>query len=65
MDSYKDTKEEAIKNIKRSDKNRRNYYKTVTNSEWGNLENYDLVVNSKIGVEASAEIICDYIKKIS
>ncbi len=65
MAMYHDTYEESQKNIEKSDKNRASYYKIISSKEWGNPENYDLCLNSSIGKEKTAEIICDYINKIT
>ena len=64
MEMYNDTKENAKKNILKSDKNRASYYEMVSSQTWGNPENYDLCIDSSIGKEKTAEIICDYITKI-
>lgn len=50
-------------NIEKSDKARRDYYKTISSIEWGNASNYDLTIDSSIGNELTADIICDYINK--
>lgn len=63
MEMYGDSKEEAKKNMKKSDKNRASYYNLISGSSFGNTENYDLCINSNIGAEKTAEIICDYIEK--
>ena len=63
MKMYKDSKSEAIKNIIKSDKNRANYYKIISGKNWGSPENYDLCIDSSIGLEKVADIICEYVKK--
>ena len=62
MEIYGDTEDEAKKNIARSDKARASYYKNISGQDWGNVKNYDLMINSEIGVEQSAELILNYIK---
>jgi len=62
MEMYKDKKSEAVKNIKKSDKNRSSYYKVISGKEWGKAENYDLCINSSIGSEETAKVIINYIK---
>lgn len=62
MEMYKDKKDEAKKNIAKSDKNRASYYKIISNSKFGDPNNYDLCIDSSIGAEQTAQIICDYIK---
>lgn len=63
MEMYGDSEKDAIKNIEKSDKARRDYYKTISSLEWGNASNYDLTIDSSIGNELTADIICDYINK--
>ncbi len=65
MEMYHDTKEKAQKNIEISDKNRATYYELISTQKWANPENYDLCITSKLGKEKTAEIICDYLKKIN
>ncbi len=65
MEMYNDSETKAKKSILKSDKARANYYNMIANLEWGKAENYDLCVNSAIGPEATAEVICDYIKNIN
>jgi cytidylate kinase len=62
MEMYNDTEQEAIKNVEKSDKTRGNYYKTISGLEWGKRENYDLCIDSSIGKEECARIICEYVK---
>ena len=60
MAIYGDSYDEAKKNIRRSDEARASYYKSVSGLEWGERQNYDLVVNSSLGLEETAEYICSY-----
>ena len=64
MKMYNDSLESAKKNIALSDKNRANYYEIISNQTWGQKENYDLCINSYLGEEQTANIICDYIEKL-
>ncbi len=61
MEVYGDTREEAKRNIRRSDEARASYYKKISGLTWGDKHNYDLVINSEIGLEKSADAICSYI----
>lgn len=57
-------KEKAEKEIKQIDKLRANHYKHYTEQEWSNHSNYDICINSDtLGVEKSAELICDMVKE--
>ena len=64
MHNYQDDRKNAIKNIKKSNKSRSNYYQLVANSPWGLKENYDLCINCNIGNENVEKIIIEYIKNI-
>ena len=62
MEVYGDTAENAKKHIRRSDEARASYYKRVSGRTWGDRRNYDLVINSSIGLEESADAICAYVR---
>ncbi len=64
MEMYKDSKKDAIKNLEKSDKARASYYKMVAGKDWGKLDNYDLCINSSIGAEKTADVICEYVKNM-
>ncbi len=61
MEIYGDSAEEARKNIHRSDEARASYYKNISSLDWGNRRNYELMLDSSIGLEESANVICDYV----
>ena len=63
MQMYDDDEKTATKNIKRSDKNRADYYGLISGQKWGNPTNYDLCINSAIGKEKVADIIVELAKK--
>ncbi len=65
MQMYNDSQKDAIKNVEKSDKNRASYYKIISEKTWGDVNNYDLCINSSIGKEKTADIICEYINKIN
>ena len=55
--------DEIVKNIKRMDKERREYHSYFTGKDWEALENYDLIINSaKLGTEGCVDCIIDYLK---
>ena len=64
MDVYGDTPAEAIKNIHHSDGARAAYYHSISNAQWGNAHNYDILIDSSAGVEECSEIIFTYINYI-
>jgi cytidylate kinase len=58
IEEYRFPSEGAEERIKKIDKSRSNYYKYYTGQPWGNLHNYDLVVNSSFtGVFGAVSII--------
>lgn len=61
MEIYGDTADAAQKSLIRSDAARAAYYKTISGKEWGNPHGYELCVDSSIGEEATAALICDYV----
>ena len=64
MKMYGDTQEQGRKNIARSDAARAAYYQSISGREWGNPHAYELCIDSSIGVEETANLICDYIRRI-
>ena len=55
---------EAEKLIKKNDKARSAYYKKYGEAEWGKAENYDITVNTKMGINKAATCIADLVKDI-
>lgn len=62
MEVYGDDPKQAKENIRRSDEARASYYKNISAQNWGDRHNYELMLNSSIGPEESAGVICDYIR---
>lgn len=62
MEMYGDTEQEGRKSIARSDAARGAYYKSISGHTWGDPHQYELSVDSSIGPEKTAELICDYIR---
>lgn len=65
MEVYGDTPDEARRNIRRSDKARASYYRHISGKRWGNVRNYELVIDSSVGVEKSAETVLDYVSSMT
>ncbi len=61
MSEYGDTREEAIKNMHKSDKSRGQYYRLISSLTWGEDNNYDICLDSSIGVDASVNSLYEYI----
>ena len=64
MEMYGDTQAEGKKSGARSDAARSAYYKSISGHEWGDPHQYELSVDSSIGVERTAELICAYINHL-
>ena len=64
MKMYGDTEQEGRRSIARSDSARGTYYKNISGCEWGDAHQYELTVDSSIGAEKAAGLICDYIKRL-
>lgn len=59
MELYHLSEAEAKKRIKETDKKRRIHYNYYTDSEWGQMKNYTLTLNSSVlGLEKCVDIIC-------
>ncbi len=63
MEIYGDSAEDAQKNVRRSDAARASYYKNISGRTWGDRRNYELIIDSSVGLETSAETICTYLEK--
>ncbi|WP_077532487.1 cytidylate kinase family protein [Massiliimalia massiliensis] len=61
MQVYGDSLEEARKNIRRSDEAKAAYYKNISGQSWGERHNYDLLIDSSVGIENCASAICQYV----
>lgn len=61
MEVYGDSQREAEKNIHHSDDARASYYRGISGLRWGEAHNYDLLIDSSIGIERCAETICDFV----
>lgn len=62
MEVYGDTRDAAEKNIHRSDEARAAYYRSISGNIWGDRQNYELLLDSSAGLDACADVICDYIR---
>ena len=48
--------------IEKIDKQSASYFNFFTNMKWGRRENYDLCINSSIGIEECTDLIIQYLK---
>ena len=61
MEMYGDTAQEGEKSIARSDMARSTYYKSISGQNWGDPHQYELSIDSSVGPERTAEVICQYL----
>ncbi|MFR2987146.1 MAG: AAA family ATPase, partial [Clostridium sp.] len=63
MDVDKVDEEEALRRMKKIDKERTEYHKYFTGRNWMDMENYDLPINaSRIDYDQMIKLIKDYLK---
>ena len=63
MEVYGDTPSEAKRNIRRSDKARASYYRHISGRRWGDARQYQLTLDSSVGIEETADIIVKYVSE--
>lgn len=61
MEIYGDTPAEVKKNIHRSDKARGVYYRHISDKRWEDGRNYQLVLDSSVGIDKTVETIVNYV----
>ena len=54
---YKEDHADVKKFVMKTDKGRSNYYNYYTTKKWGQLKNFDLTINSDLGIDEAADII--------
>lgn len=60
---YGESEKAPEQRLQEKDKRRKVNYQHYTGRTWGNADNYDLCLNSAtLGIEQSAQIICDVVK---
>lgn len=63
-EDYKEEHDDYKKYVMKKDKNRVNYYNYYTTKKWGQLKNFDLTINSDLGIEEVADIIVELYKQM-
>ena len=63
MEMYGDTWDEGKRNIERSDTARSTYYKNISGKKWGDPHQYELCIDSSIGIQRCVDVITEYISK--
>lgn len=61
---YQEDEGDAEKKVKTKDKQRQSYYNYYTTNKWGELKNFDLCINSDLGLDYAADMICEAYKKL-
>lgn len=61
MEMYGDSAEEGRKSIERADAARSAYYKNISGKKWGETHQYELCIDSSIGIQRSVDMICAYV----
>lgn len=56
-EDYKEKHDNVKKFVMTKDKRRSNYYNYYTTKKWGQLKNFDLTINSDLGIDEAADII--------
>lgn len=62
-DEYKENHDDIKRFVMKKDKGRSNYYNYYTTKKWGQLKNFDLTINSDLGIDEAADIIVKLFKK--
>lgn len=57
QEDYKEEHDDFKKFVTKKDKGRSNYYNYYTTKKWGQLKNFDLTINSDLGLDEVADII--------
>lgn len=63
QEDYKEVNEDVKQYVMKKDKRRSNYYNYYTTKKWGQLKNFDLTVNSDLGIEEVADMIVKLYKE--
>lgn len=53
---------EAMTAIKKTDKQRESYHNFYATTKWGNVNSYDLCINSHaLGIDGTVDLLCDFV----
>jgi cytidylate kinase len=64
MKNYGGAEAEARADIAHSDSARAAYYAEISGRKWGDAKQYDLCIDSSIGVQKAANVVVEYVKGI-
>lgn len=62
MKMYGDTYEAAAEHMNRSDEARASYYQNISGQNWRSMGQYDLCLDTSIGLEASVQVLAEYLQ---
>ena len=62
-DEYKENHDDIKRFVMKKDKGRSNYYNYYTTKKWCQLKNFDLTINSDLGIDEAADIIVKLFQK--
>lgn len=62
-EDYQEVHDDYKKYVTKRDKGRSNYYNYYTTKKWGHLKNFDLTINSDLGIDEVATILADLFLK--
>ena len=62
-EDYQEVHDDYKKYVTKRDKGRSNYYNYYTTKKWGHLKNFDLTINSDLGIDEVATNIADLFLK--
>lgn len=60
---YQEEHKDGLKFVKKKDKQRSDYYNFYTTNKWGQLKNFDLIINGDLGIEEVTDIIVKLYQK--
>ena len=63
MEMYGDRYDEGKKNIERSDMARAAYYRNISGKKWGDPHQYELCIDSSIGIEKCVDVIAEFVSE--
>lgn len=64
VNEYGDDADKVEEIIKKTDKKRESYYNFYTGKKWGNMENYDITLNSSFsGIDGAVRVIADLVRE--
>ena len=65
MEKYDLTESKAREMIMKKDKQRKSYYDYYSSKKWGNVDTYDLAVNSSVlGFDGTVELISEFVDNV-